>query len=236
MALLEINQLDTFYGEAQVLHQVSLAVEHGEFIGVVGPNGAGKTTLLKTVSRLIEPAGGEMLFEGRSLVPMSAPEIVGLGVMHVPEGRRVFPYLTVQDNLLLGGYSRRARSQRPQSLQDVYHIFPRLEERSRQKAGTLSGGEQQMLAIARALMGQPRLLMLDEPSLGLAPLLVEDIFEVVKRINQQGVTVLLVEQNVQECLSIVQRAYVLENGRVVQEGRGEELLRSDRVRQAYLGL
>lgn len=236
MALLEINQLDTFYGEVQVLHQVSLTVEEGEFVGVVGPNGAGKTTLLKTISRLIEPSGGEILFEGVSLNPMSAPEVVNLGVIHIPEGRRVFPYLTVRDNLLLGGYSPRARSQRPQSLKNAYRIFPRLEERSAQKAGTLSGGEQQMLAIARALMGQPRLLMLDEPSLGLAPLLVDETFEVVKRINEQGVTVLLVEQNVQECLSIAQRAYVLENGKVVQEGTGKELLQSDRVRQAYLGL
>lgn len=236
MVLLEINQLDTYYGEVQVLHQVSLVIEEGEFVGVVGSNGAGKTTLLKTISRLIEPSGGEIVFEGRPLNPMDAPEVVNLGIMHVPEGRRVFPYLTVRDNLLLGGYSPRARSKRPQSLKEVYHIFPRLEERSGQKAGTLSGGEQQMLAIARALMGRPRLLMLDEPSLGLAPLLVDETFEVVKRINEQGVTVLLVEQNVQECLSIAQRAYVFENGRVVQEGTGEELLKSDRVRQAYLGL
>jgi branched-chain amino acid transport system ATP-binding protein len=236
MALLEINELDVYYGEVQVLHQVSLEVGDGELVGVVGSNGAGKTTLLKAISRLIEPSGGTIAFEGHPLNQMTAPEVVNLGLIHVPEGRRLFPYLTVRDNLLLGGYAPRARDKRPQSLEQAYQIFPRLEERSGQKAGTLSGGEQQMLAIARALMGRPRLIMLDEPSLGLAPLLVEEILSVVERINEQGVTVLLVEQNVQECLSLAERAYVLENGRIIQEGTGEEMLKSERVRQAYLGL
>jgi branched-chain amino acid transport system ATP-binding protein len=236
MVLLEIDQLDVYYGEVQVLHQVSLEVGDGELVGVVGPNGAGKTTLLKAISRLIEPSGGSIVFEGRPLNQMSAPEVVNLGLIHVPEGRRLFPYLTVQDNLLLGGYAPRARAERPQSLERAYQTFPILKERRNQKAGTLSGGEQQMLAIARALMGQPRLIMLDEPSLGLAPLLVDEILETAAQINEQGVTVLLVEQNVQECLSLARRAYVLENGRIIQQGTGEEMLKSERVRQAYLGL
>ncbi len=236
MPLLEVDQLNVQYGQVQVLHEISMKVEEGELVGVVGPNGAGKTTLLKTVSRLLDPAGGDVTFQGQRLNRLDPADVVNLGLVQVPEGRHLFPYLTVFENLLLGSYAPRARKQRADSLEQVYAIFPRIKERSRQKAGTLSGGERQMVAIARALMARPRLLMLDEPSLGLAPIVVDETFAVIEQINRQGVTVLLVEQNVQECLALAQRAYVLENGRIVHEGNGQDLLKDERVKRAYLGL
>jgi branched-chain amino acid transport system ATP-binding protein len=235
MSLLEVNQLDVFYGEAQALYQVSLKVEQAELVGIVGPNGAGKTTLLRTVSKLIKPTSGMINFDGHSLNQMESHEVARLGLTHIPEGRRLFPAMTVLDNLLLGGITRN-KNHRQDTLEKVYTLFPRLKERTGQMAGTLSGGEQQMVAIARALMGDPRLLMLDEPSLGLAPKVVDEIFETIQNINASGVTILLVEQNVQECLSLATRAYVFENGRVEIEGIGSELLDSERIQHSYLGI
>jgi len=235
MALLEINDLQVFYGEVQALYNVSLKVEEGELIGVVGSNGAGKTTLLRTISRLLQPAAGTILFDGKNLNLLAAHEVARLGLSHVPEGRRLFPSMSVFDNLLLGGLTQ-DKTKRMKTLEEIYEIFPRLKERRNQAAGTLSGGEQQMAAIARAMMGSPKLLMLDEPSLGLAPKLVEETFDAVSRINSSGVTVLLVEQNVNECLSLAKHAYVLENGVVAMSGTGEELLASDSIREAYLGI
>lgn len=235
MALLRIDQLDVFYGEAQALNKVSLVVETGELIGVVGSNGAGKTTLLRAISRLITPASGKILFEDSELTHLQAHEVAHLGLAHVPEGRRLFASMSVYDNLLLGGLPQN-KKKRMETLEEVYVLFPRLKERYKQAAGTLSGGEQQMVAIARAMMAVPKLLMLDEPSLGLSPLLVEETFSAIQRINAGGVTVLLVEQNIQECLSLAKRAYVLENGAVVMSGSGEDLLSSEQIRESYLGI
>lgn len=234
-ALLELKDMTARYGDAQVLWGVTLAVRRGEIATLVGANGAGKTTTLKTVSGVVRAVKGEVIFDGENIEGLASHEIAARGIAHVPEGRRLFPLMTVRENLELGAMSREARARRVESLEKVFALFPRVRERERQTAGTLSGGEQQMVAIGRGLMACPRLLMLDEPSLGLAPIVVKEMFEIIKNINDEGITVLLVEQNVQQSLKLADRAYVLENGRVVLEGAGGDLLDDERVRAAYLG-
>jgi branched-chain amino acid transport system ATP-binding protein len=234
--LLEVRELVAGYSEVEVLHGVSLQVGAGEVVALVGSNGAGKTTTLRAISGLIKPAAGQVFFDGRRVDGLDPHLIVRLGIVQVPEGRKIFPSLTVLENLELGAYVPEARRYRAESLKLVFQLFPVLAERSRQPAGTLSGGQQQMLAIGRALMARPRLLMLDEPSLGLAPNVVTEIFRKVSQIRESGTTVLLVEQNVRRALRVADRGYVLENGRVVLEGSGTELLANDHVRRAYLGL
>lgn len=233
--MLKIDGVDTFYKDLQALWGISLEVNEGELVALVGPNGAGKTTTLKVISGLLKPASGALGFEGRDLAKLSANKIVELGISQVPEGGRVFTGLSVLENLELGAFVSQARKDREQSMRRVFDIFPRLEERKSQRAGTLSGGERQMLAIGRALMSKPRLLLLDEPSFGLAPLLVEQMFDMIAEINRQGVTVLLVEQNVRAALELTKRAYVIENGRIVGQGTGNDLLSFESVRRAYLG-
>jgi branched-chain amino acid transport system ATP-binding protein len=234
--LLEVRGLDVFYGDVQVLWDVSFRVKPGEIVALIGANGAGKTTTLATVSSLLKPRRGSVEFEGKPIHTRAAHEMVSLGIAHVPEARRLFPGMTVQENLLLGALTPEAKRRRPEMLEKVYALFPRLKERARQPAGTLSGGEQQMAAIGRGLMLKPRLLMLDEPSLGLSPLLVAEIFRVVREVHEAGVTVLLVEQNVFRTLTVADRAYVLESGRIVLEGKGSDLLADPHVREAYLGI
>ncbi len=233
--MLEIEGVDAYYKDLQALWGVSMQVNEGELVALVGPNGAGKTTTLRAISGLLKPAEGNIRFDGKSLGKESPNKIVELGICQVPEGGRIFTSMSVLENLELGAYVAQARREKDQSLKWVFEIFPRLEERQDQRAGTLSGGERQMLAIGRALMSKPRLLLLDEPSFGLAPLLVEHIFEMISEINRQGVTVLLVEQNVRAALELTQRAYVIENGRIVGQGTGEDLLSFESVRSAYLG-
>jgi branched-chain amino acid transport system ATP-binding protein len=235
--VLKLDQIDVYYGNIQALWRVSLGVEAGEVIAIVGSNGAGKSTILRGITGLIKPRQGSIAFEGRRIEALSPDQIVRLGVSMVPEGRELFPRMTVRENLELGAaYIDRAYVQTAESLEWVLTLFPVLRERSRQLAGTLSGGEQQMLAIGRALMSRPKLLMLDEPSLGLAPLLVAGVFRTVRQINREGVTLLLVEQNVRQSLTLAHRAYVLENGRMVMEGKGRELIADPHVKEAYLGL
>jgi branched-chain amino acid transport system ATP-binding protein len=234
--MLRVEKLEVFYGKVQALWGVSFEVRDGEIVALVGANGAGKTTTIKTISGLLRPAAGSVLLGDERLDRRTPAAMVELGVILVPEGRKLFPQMTVRDNLLLGGYAPAARTQRPQRLNDVFDIFPVLRDRQGQLAGTLSGGEQQMVAIGRGLMAGPKVLMLDEPSLGLAPIMVEDMFRVIREINQRGVTVLLVEQNTENALKLAHRGYVLESGRVVLEGSGSELLANARVREAYLGL
>jgi len=231
-----VEGLEVAYGNVTALWDVGFDVGEGEIVALVGGNGAGKTTTLKTVSGLLRPRKGRVLLGGDDLTALPATEIVARGVVHVPEGRKLFPAMTVRDNLLLGGYHRAARPHQAGRLDRVFEIFPRLRERSGQVAGTLSGGEQQMVAIGRGLMAGPRVLMLDEPSLGLAPIMVEEMFRVIEEIHRQGVTVLLVEQNTEHALALASRAFVLESGRVVLSGTGAELLANPRVREAYLGL
>ena len=233
--MLEIEGIHAYYKDLQALWGVSMHVDEGELVALVGPNGAGKTTTLRVISGLLEPAQGSVRFQGRDLVKESANKIVASGISQVPESGRIFGRMSVLENLELGAFIPHARKIKEQSLKWVYEIFPRLEERRDQRAGTLSGGERQMLAIGRALMSKPRLLLLDEPSFGLAPLLVEQIFEMITEINRQGVTVLLVEQNVRAALELAHRTYVIENGRIVGEGSGDELLSFESVRSAYLG-
>jgi branched-chain amino acid transport system ATP-binding protein len=233
--LLEVEGLDVFYGAVHALRGVSLAAEGGEIVTLIGANGAGKTTLLRTVSGLIPPRAGTVRFDGRDIGHLPPHEIVALGVSQSPEGRMVFANLTVEDNLELGAYRRKDRAAILADRDQVFRLFPRLQERRRQSAGTLSGGEQQMLAIGRALMSRPRLLLLDEPSLGLAPLLVREIFKTIVEINHRGVTVLLVEQNAHMALSVAGRGYVLETGRVKLEDRADRLLQNEEVKRAYLG-
>jgi branched-chain amino acid transport system ATP-binding protein len=233
--MLEVNGIDAGYKDLQALWGVSLQVAEGELVAIVGPNGAGKTTTLKVISGLIKPTAGTVTLDGRPLAKEPAHRIVEYGISQVLEGGRVFTGLTVLENLELGCFSAKARGSKRENLKRVFGLFPRLEERQKQRAGTLSGGERQMLAIGRALMSKPRLLMLDEPSFGLAPILVEQIFRMVTEINKQGVTVLLVEQNVRAALELTQRAYVIENGRIVGEGSGESLLSFESVKSAYLG-
>ncbi len=236
MALLEIRDIDVFYGDVQVVFDLSLTVEEGEVVSIIGGNGAGKSTLLKTISGLMNPAGGRILFEGNPIHALAPEAVVERGIVQVPEGRRLFTLMSVQDNLIVGAYNPRAGRSREKTLEEVYTLFPRLKERTAQMAMTLSGGEQQMVAIGRGLMAKPKLLMLDEPSLGLAPILIKSIFETIRHIAEQGTTVLLVEQDVKHSLSLSNRGYVLEHGRAVMEGAGRELLENPHVKTAYLGL
>ena len=236
MALLELHGVDAFYGRVQALHGVTLQVDKGEIVALIGSNGAGKTTTLRTISGLMHPAKGQVIFDGQDITFIDAAKIVQLGICQSPEGRRLFARMSVLDNLLMGAYSRSDRANIARDLKHVYELFPRVEERRSQIAGTLSGGEQQMLAMGRALMARPKVVMLDEPSLGLAPILVETIFAVIKEINDGGTPVLLVEQNASKALSVAHRAYVLETGVVAKEGTGRELLDSEDVQKAYLGM
>ncbi len=235
MALLEIENLHVSYGRVEVLHGISLTVDEGEIVTLLGANGAGKSTTLLSISRLVEAKSGTLRFDGKDLGRFPSHEVVGLGIAQVPEGRRVFGTMSVEENLRLGAFLVRDESRRESTLRWIYELFPRLEERAGQLAGTLSGGEQQMLAIGRALMAQPRLLLLDEPSLGLAPLLVRSIFKTIRRISDNGVTVLLVEQNARAALRLASRGYVLEVGNVVMHDRAQTLLADPNVREAYLG-
>jgi len=234
--MLTLRNVQTFYGDLQALYGVSLSVKDGEIVSVIGNNGAGKTTTLMTISGVLRPRRGEIQFDGCRIDALKPVDIVALGLGHVPEGRQLFPSMTVEENLLMGACSRRAKGHRAETMSRVYDLFPRLRERRRQLAGTLSGGEQQMVAIGRGLMGLPRLLMLDEPSLGLSPVMVTAMFEAIRQINQDGATILLVEQNVFRALRLSHRGYILEDGRVVAEGPSEELLRNPQVRATYLGL
>ncbi|HEX9016419.1 MAG TPA: ABC transporter ATP-binding protein [Chloroflexota bacterium] len=234
--MLRVRDIDVAYGDLEVLHGMSLDVEEGEIVALVGANAAGKSTTLNTISGVVRLKRGEIVFEGRRIDHVAAYDIVGLGLVQVPEGRRLFPYMTVLENLELGAYSREARRMKAKTLDMVFGLLPRLQERKNQLAGSLSGGEQQMAAIARGMMGLPRLLMLDEPSLGLAPIMVRQILDTVKEANAQGTTVLLVEQNVQHSLKLAHRGYVLENGRIVLEGKAEELLSNPHLKTAYLGM
>jgi branched-chain amino acid transport system ATP-binding protein len=234
--LLELRGVNVFYGNLQALWDVSLEVGRGEVVSLVGPNGAGKTTTLKTIIGLLGPAAGAILFEGQEIGGLPAYQVVERGISLVPEGRMVFPEMTVQENLELGAFPRRSRSQLRESQEWVYQLFPVIGERKGQLAGTLSGGEQQMLVIGRALMSRPLLLMLDEPSLGLSPLLTAEVFRLVERIRKEGVTILLVEQNVFQALEVSDRAYVLETGRIVMAGESSQLLGDERLRASYLGI
>jgi branched-chain amino acid transport system ATP-binding protein len=234
--MLHAEGLEVAYGKIQALWGVTFDVPSGEIVALIGANGAGKTTTLRAVSGLIRPRAGAIVLAGERLDRLSPAEIVERGVVHVPEGRKLFPEMTVLDNLLMGGYARTARAHRRDRLEEVLAVFPRLAERRAQLAGTLSGGEQQLVAIGRGLMARPKVLMLDEPSLGLAPIMVEEMFQVIAEINRRGVTVLLVEQNTEHALALANRGFVLESGRVVLAGTGAELLANEQVRQAYLGL
>jgi len=235
MAMLTVRDLHVYYGNVHALKGISLDVEEGEIVTLLGANGAGKSTTLRTISGLLRPQQGAIRFQDTLLNNVSAHHIVDMGISHAPEGRQVFTTLTVQENLNMGAYSRNDKQGIEESRQRVFRLFPRLEERQKQIAGTLSGGEQQMLAIGRALMSRPKILMLDEPSLGLAPMLVRAISDTIREINQQGLTILLVEQNARVALRLANRAYVLETGQVALSGTANELLRSERVRKAYLG-
>ncbi len=233
--MLNIDKIDVFYNELQALWGVSLAVQEGEIVAMVGPNGAGKTTTLRLISGLMKPAAGEIRFLDHSLGKAAPHKIVEMGISQVPESGKIFSGMSILENLELGAFISKARKEKAKSMEWVFGIFPLLAERKNQLAGTLSGGERQMLAIGRALMSQPKLLMLDEPSFGLAPIMVEHILEMIEKINKQGVTILLVEQNVQAALELAHRAYLLENGRIVGQGEGKELLTFESVRQSYLG-
>ncbi|MBI4571994.1 MAG: ABC transporter ATP-binding protein [candidate division NC10 bacterium] len=234
--MLRVNGLQAFYGDMQALHGVTLEVREGEIVSVIGSNGAGKTTTLMTISGVLRPRRGAIEFDSRRIDGLKPAEIVEAGLVHVPEGRQLFPSMTVEENLTLGACTRRAKASRPETLDRVFRLFPRLRERLQQAAGTLSGGEQQMVAIGRGLMARPRLLMLDEPSLGLSPMLVTAIFDIIQEINRGGATILLVEQNVFRALTLSHRGYILENGQIVAEGPSQQLLRDPQVRTAYLGL
>jgi branched-chain amino acid transport system ATP-binding protein len=234
--MLAIKDLDLFYGDAQALDRVSLEVPRGEIVAIVGANGAGKSSLIRTIAGIEKPRSGRIFFKHNRIDNLEPHHICNLGIGQVAEGRQVFPTLTVEENLEMGGLLPRARAKAKQTLAEVYAMFPQLLERKAQLAGTLSGGEQQMLAIGRCLMGNPELIMFDEPSLGLAPLMVQEVLHTIRTLNEKGMTVLLVEQNVAVSLKISKHAYVLENGSIVMSGPGKELLHDDRVRQAYLGL
>jgi branched-chain amino acid transport system ATP-binding protein len=234
--MLSLANVSAGYGSFQALFDVSLEVQAGETVAVIGPNGAGKTTLLRVISRLIGATAGEMTMDGRRLNDLPAHEVIACGIAHVPENRRLFPKLTVEDNLRMGAYVPQARAQFAERLERVYQLFPRMRERRKQFAGTLSGGEQQMCAIGRALMSGPKLLLLDEPSAGLAPVVVQSIFAVVKEMRDEGYTVLIVEQNIRQVLKVAQRGYLLETGRIRAAGSARELLETDEIQKAYLGL
>jgi branched-chain amino acid transport system ATP-binding protein len=233
--MLKIEDINVYYGNIQALKGVSMEINEGEIVTLIGANGAGKSTLLKTISGLLKPKQGKVLFEGDSIGGKAAQAIVKMGISHVPEGRRVFANMTVAENLELGAYLRKDKDGIHKDMEKVYELFPRLQERIKQQAGTLSGGEQQMLAMGRALMAKPRLLLLDEPSMGLAPLLVKQIFNIIQEISESGTTILLVEQNANLALSIADRAYVVETGRIVLSGNAEELTSSEEIKMAYLG-
>ena len=236
-SLLEVHDIEVFYGEFQALFGVSFSVDKGEVVAILGSNGAGKTTTLRTISGLLRPRRGRIIWQGRDITDTPAYTRVEMGISHVPEGRGIFPKLTVYENLRVAAYTKRAREKFEESLETVYSLFPRLRERRNQLAGTLSGGEQQMLAIARALIQRPVLLMMDEPSLGLAPKLAREVIMLAKRLRDEyGITVLLVEQNVRLSLKIADRAYILETGRIVREGKPEELEKDPKIREAYLGI
>lgn len=235
MAMLEIRDLEVYYGMIQAIKGISFDVNEGEVIALIGANGAGKTTTLHTISGLITPKRGTVTFEGKDITKTPAHKIVYAGMAHVPEGRRVFASLSVLQNLKLGAYTRDSKEEIEESLQMVYERFPRLEERKNQPAGTLSGGEQQMLAMGRALMSKPRIILMDEPSMGLSPIFVNEIFDIIQKVSAGGTTVLLVEQNAKKALSIADRGYVLETGRIVLEGKAEALLNDESVKKAYLG-
>ncbi len=234
--MLRIEKLNFSYGDLKVLWDVDLEVKQSEIVTVVGANGAGKSTILKNVSRLVKPTSGGISFLGADLRKVASHEAVGLGIVQVPEGRRIFPEMTVLENLRMGSFVKATRKDRERNVERAFTLFPRLRERQKQLGGTMSGGEQQMLAIARGLMANPKLLLLDEPSLGLSPLLVKSIFQIIKEINAQGTTILLVEQNVYQSLRVADRAYVLETGRVVLQGTGAELLDNAHVKKAFLGM
>ncbi len=236
MALLEVSGIDVFYGRVQAVRGESLEVDTGEVVALIGSNGAGKTTTLRTISGLLHPTSGKITFNGQDITHMQPQKVVDLGICHSPEGRRLFARMSVLDNLRMGAYTRSNTAEIKHDMERVFELFPRLKERLNQIAGTLSGGEQQMCAMGRALMAKPKLLMLDEPSLGLAPILVETIFSIVREINSQGTPVLLVEQNANKALEVAHRAYVLETGSIVQSGTGKELLESEEVQKAYLGM
>jgi branched-chain amino acid transport system ATP-binding protein len=234
--MLTIDKLNFSYGDLKVLWDIDLEVREGEIVTVVGANGAGKSTTLKNISRLVRPGSGSITFMGEDIRTLESHQVVEKGIVQVPEGRKIFPEMTVLENLAMGSFIKSARKDREANIERVFGMFPRLKEREKQLGGTMSGGEQQMLAIARGLMSNPKLLLLDEPSLGLSPLFVKIIFEIIQEINRQGVTILLVEQNVYQSLRIAHRAYVLETGRVVLTGSGEELLNNEHVKKAFLGM
>ncbi len=235
MAMLEVKDLEVYYGVIQAIKGVSFQVNQGEVIALIGANGAGKTTILHTITGLLAPKKGSVMFEGKEITKVPAHKIVSMGMAHVPEGRRVFAELSVYENLKMGAYTRKDRAEIDESLQNVYKRFPRLEERKNQMAGTLSGGEQQMLAMGRALMSKPKIILMDEPSMGLSPILVNEIFDIIQAVSGSGTTVLLVEQNAKKALSIADRAYVLETGNIVLEGKAKDLLENDSIKKAYLG-
>lgn len=235
MAMLEIKDLEVYYGVIQAIKGVSFEVNKGEVIALIGANGAGKTTILHTISGLITPKSGSVMFEGCDISKVPAHKIVSMGMAHVPEGRRVFTEMTVYQNLKMGAYTRKSKSEFEETLKMVYSRFPRLEERKNQIAGTLSGGEQQMLAMGRALMSHPSIILMDEPSMGLSPIFVNEIFDIIKSVSEMGTTVLLVEQNAKKALAIADRAYVLETGNIVREGIASELMNDDSIKKAYLG-
>ena len=234
--MLRVENIDVFYGDLQILWDVSFKVKEGEIVALVGANGSGKSTTLKTISGLLSPSNGSIVFLDQRLDQIPAHKIIEQGVAHVPEGRRLFPGMTVRENLIMGSLSSQAKAKRNETMESVFGLFPRLREREKQMAGTLSGGEQQMLAVGRGLMALPKLIMFDEPSLGLAPILVADIFRIIELIKQEGVTVLVVEQNTKHTLEICDRGYVLENGRIALSGTGQELLDNEHVKEAYLGI
>lgn len=234
--MLKVEKVDVFYGDLQALRAVSLEVSEGEIVTIIGSNGSGKSTLIKTISGMLRARKGAITWYNQPISNRSTSDIVETGIIQIPEGRQLFPSMTVLENLELGALNPRARKDKNANLKGIYKLFPRLEERKAQTAGTLSGGEQQMLAIGRGLMSKPKILMLDEPSLGLSPIFVNTIFEIIRRINQEGMTILLVEQNIHHCLRLARRAYVLENGEMVMHGPAQELLQDDHVCRAYLGL
>ncbi|HQT97437.1 MAG TPA: ABC transporter ATP-binding protein [Thermodesulfobacteriota bacterium] len=234
--MLKVSGIDVFYGDLQVLWDVSFVVRDKEIVVLVGANGAGKSTTLKTISGLLKPRKGSIEFDGVRLDQLAPDRVIGQGVVHVPEARRLFREMSVEENLIMGSLSPEAKKKRYETMDWVYQLFPRMKERRKQPAGTMSGGEQQMCAIGRGLMALPKILMFDEPSLGLSPILVQEVFEIAKRINKEGVTVMLVEQNVRQTLAMCDRAYVLENGRVVLEGTGKDLTNNAHVKEAYLGI
>ncbi len=234
--MLKVNEIDVYYGDLQALREASIEVNPGEVVSVIGSNGAGKSTLLRSISGILRPGRGTIVFNEKDISQAPTSRIVEHGISHVPEGRQIFPTMTVLENLEMGAQFPRTKKVKEETLEQVFKYFPRLKERRDQKAGTLSGGEQQMLAMGRGLMSLPQLIMLDEPSLGLAPLLVSTIFEIIEKINQQGTSILLIEQNVFNSLKISDRGYVLENGQIVLNGKGEELLENPHIRKTYLGL